>query len=150
MADLTSEEFLKIIQQAKQERDWALMSNVIPYFTYLGLEVEETDDEIICVLPKNKRFIGNPVLPALHGGIVGAFLESTALVHMLATQDDVTQVPKIINLTVEYLRSAKLEVSYAAAVITKPGRRIANMRVRAWQSDRSKPIATASANFLVS
>ncbi len=149
MTNLTSEEFLEAILKAKSTKNWSSMSDIIPYFDYLGLDLEEKDDELICRLPANKRFVGNPVLPALHGGIVGAFLESTALVHMLATQE-VTQLPKIINITVEYLRSAKLEDSYAAAVITKPGRRVANMRVRAWQGDRSKPIATASANFLVS
>lgn len=149
MTNLTSEEFLKIINQAKEGNDWQSVFETIPYFKYLGLELQETDDELICVLPKDSKFIGNPVLPALHGGIVGAFLESTALVHMLVTQE-VTQLPKIINITVEYLRSAKLEPSYARAVITKPGRRVANMRVRAWQSDPEKPIATASANFLVS
>lgn len=149
MTNLTSEEFLKVINQAKEGNDWKTVFDTIPYFKYLGLELQETEDELICVLPKDKKFIGNPVLPALHGGIVGAFLESTALVHMLVTQE-VTQLPKIINITVEYLRSAKIEPSYARAVITKPGRRVANMRVRAWQSDREKPIATASANFLVS
>ena len=149
MSTLSSEEFLEAITKVKESKDWSSMSQIIPYFDYLGLDLKQTDEEIICVLPKNKRFVGNPVLPALHGGIVGAFLESTALVHMLATQE-VTQLPKIINITVEYLRSAKLEDSYAAAVITKPGRRVANMRVRAWQGDRNKPIATASANFLVS
>lgn len=149
MSNLSSEEFLSIIAKAKQSKDWQSVFETIPYFGYLGLELEETNEELICVMPKNKRFIGNPVLPALHGGIVGAFVESTALVHMLVTQE-VTQIPKIINITVEYLRSAKLEVSYARAVITKPGRRVANMRVQAWQSNREKPIATASANFLVS
>lgn len=149
MSNLSSEEFLKIINQAKEDKDWKAVFATIPYFGYLGLELQETDDELICMLPKDPKFIGNPVLPALHGGIVGAFLESTALVHMLVTQD-VTQLPKIINITVEYLRSAKLEPSYARAIITKPGRRVANMRVRAWQSDFEKPIATASANFLVS
>lgn len=148
MTNLASGEFLTLINRAKEAGDWQSVFNTIPYFGYLGLELQETEGELICTLPKNKKFIGNPVLPALHGGIVGAFLESTALVHMLVTQE-VTQVPKIINITVEYLRSAKLEISYARAVITKPGRRVANMRVRAWQSDREKPIATASANFLV-
>ncbi len=149
MSHLSSEEFLHIIGRAKENNDWKSVFDKISYFGYLGLEVEETDGELICVLPKNKKFVGNPVLPALHGGIVGAFLESTAIVHMFMTQE-ITQIPKIINITVEYLRSAKLEPSYARAVITKPGRRVANMRVRAWQSDPDKPIATASANFLVS
>ncbi|MBL4740965.1 MAG: PaaI family thioesterase [Sneathiella sp.] len=149
MTEMSSENFLQVIKEAKEARNWNAFSQYIAYFEYLGLDVQEKEGEIICTLPKNKKFIGNPVLPALHGGIVGAFLESTALVHMMATQE-MTQLPKIINITVEYLRSAKLEDTYAAAVFTKTGARVVNMRVRAWQGDRNKPIATASANFLVS
>ena len=134
---------------AKETRNWDAISDLIPYFSYLGLQVHDTEDEIICSIPQNKRFTGNPTLPAIHGGVVGAFLESTALVHLLATQE-ITQLPKIITFTIDYLRSAKVEECFAEAVITKPGRRVANMRIRAWQGDRKKPIATANANFLVS
>jgi uncharacterized protein (TIGR00369 family) len=149
MSDQTSQTFLETILKAKEQKDWATIAKSIPYFDYLGLEVMESKDELICRIPQNKRFTGNPTLPAIHGGVVGAFLESTALVHLLVTQE-ITQLPKIITFTVDYLRSAKVEECFAEAVITKPGRRVANMRVRAWQTDRSKPIATANANFLVS
>ncbi|TNE33501.1 MAG: PaaI family thioesterase [Alphaproteobacteria bacterium] len=125
------------------------MFSIIPYFDFLGLRLEMKGSHMICILPEDKKFIGNPTLPALHGGVVGAFLESTALVHLLKTQE-VTRLPKIINITVEYLRSAKPVETYAEAVITKPGRRIANMRIEAWQTDRKKPVAAAHANFLVS
>jgi uncharacterized protein (TIGR00369 family) len=149
MTALSSEDFISLIQQAKHTHDWAPVAKAIPYFSYLGMQVREEAGGLICVLPENRKFVGNPVLPALHGGIVGAFLESTALVQMFLTQE-VTQLPKIINITIEYLRSAKLAEMYAEAIITKPGRRVANMRVLAWQTDRDKPIATATANFLVS
>lgn len=149
MSNSSSEEFLNAILEAKEKQDWDAVTRLIPYFDYLGMQVREENDELICFLPENKKFIGNPTLPAIHGGVVGAFLESTALVHLLVTQE-ITQIPKIITFTVDYLRSAKVVDCYAEAVITKPGRRVANMRVRAWQSDRAKPIATANANFLVS
>lgn len=149
MQQMTSEEFVATINKSRDDKDWARVFDMIPYFTFLGMRLETDNGELVCVLPEDKKFIGNPVLPALHGGVVGAFLESTALVHLFATQD-VTRVPKIINITVEYLRSAKPIETYAQAVITKPGRRIANMRVEAWQADRTKPVAAAHANFLVS
>ncbi|WP_025899360.1 PaaI family thioesterase [Sneathiella glossodoripedis] len=145
----SSEDFLKAILEAKENRDWNAIAGLIPYFSYLGVEIRETEDELICSIPRNKRFTGNPTLPAIHGGVVGAFMESTALVHLLITQE-ITQLPKIITFTIDYLRSAKVDACFAEAIITKPGRRVANMRVRAWQKDRSKPIATANANFLVS
>ncbi|WP_340149417.1 PaaI family thioesterase [uncultured Sneathiella sp.] len=149
MTTMTSEDFVARIEQAKQSNDWRPVFAMIPYFTYLGLRLEKTDGRLTCILPEDKKFIGNPTLPALHGGVIGAFLESTALVHLFATQE-VTRLPKIINITVEYLRSGKPIETYAEAVVTKPGRRVANMRIEAWQKDRDRPIAAAHANFLVS
>lgn len=149
MSTQTAETFLQKILTAKETRDWDTIAKLIPYFDYLGMQVRESEDELICSIPKNKNFTGNPTLPAIHGGVVGAFLESTALVHLLVTQD-ITPLPKIITFTIDYLRSAKIEECFAEAVITKPGRRVANLRIRAWQGDRTKPFATANANFLVS
>ncbi len=149
MSEMTPEKFVALVEASKESKDWQPLFDIIPYFSYLGLRLENRDGSLICVLPEDKKFIGNPTLPALHGGVVGAFLESTALVHLFATQE-VTRLPKIINITVEYLRSGKPIETYAEAVITKPGRRVANMRIEAWQGNRKKPIAAAHANFLVS
>ena len=57
--------------------------------------------------------------------------------------------PRPINLTIDYLRSAKAEELYARAHITKLGRRIANVRCEAWQAEREKPVATLHAHFLL-
>ena len=58
-------------------------------------------------------------------------------------------VPKTINITVDYLRSARVIDTHARATITKHGRRVANVQVRAWQADESKPVAAAHAHFLL-
>jgi uncharacterized protein (TIGR00369 family) len=149
MENISAEEFVAILKEAREAKDWSRAFEIIPYFNFLGMRLETQDDRLVSVLPGDKKFIGNPVLPALHGGVIGAFLESAAMIHLLATQE-VTRVPKIINITVEYLRSAKPVETYAEAIITKPGRRVANLRVEAWQSDKNKPVAAAHANFLVS
>lgn len=149
MTEKTADSFLARINAAKETRDWQPVFEFIPYFNFLGLRLEEKNGSLTCILPEDRKFIGNPMLPALHGGVVGAFLESTALVHLMATQE-VTRLPKIINITIEYLRSGKPIETYAEAIVTKPGRRVANMRIEAWQGDRAKPIAVANANFLVS
>lgn len=149
MENISTEQFVAILKEARDAKEWSGAFDMIPYFKFLGMRLNTEDDRLISVLPGDEKFIGNPVLPALHGGVIGAFLESAALVHLFATQE-VTRVPKIINITVEYLRSAKPVETYAEAVITKPGRRVANLRVEAWQGDRNKPVAAAHANFLVS
>ena len=62
----------------------------------------------------------------------------------------IPSVPKIITITVDYLRSGRPVDTLARAVLTKQGRRVVNVAVEAWQDDRSRPIASANAHFLVS
>ena len=119
----------------------------IPYMNFLGMQVRQDQHGPICVLPGSEHIIGNPVLPAIHGGVLGALLESTAVMHVIWVQQQ-PSVPKIINLTVEYHRSARVVETFAQARITKQGRRISNVFVEAWQADRGKPVATAYCHFL--
>ncbi|GJL86493.1 MAG: thioesterase [Minwuia thermotolerans] len=136
------------VKAARESGDYQSVLDSIPYMKFLGLVVEPDTAGPICRMPGSDHIIGNPVLPAIHGGVVGALLESTAIMHIMWSHESL-HVPKIINLTVEYLRSARVVDTYAQAIITKQGRRIANMRVEAWQADRAKPVAAAHAHFLL-
>ena len=49
----------------------------------------------------------------------------------------------------EELRGAELEDVYARAEFTRHGRRVANVRVFAWQSDPKRPVAVDTAHFLL-
>ena len=99
-------------------------------------------------LKNGDRVTGNPVLPAVHGGVIGAFLETTAIFQvMLETDGDL--LPKPITLTVAYLRSAGPRETFARATITKQGRRVVSVRVEAWQDDPGKTVATAQGQFLL-
>ena len=92
--------------------------------------------------------IGNAALPALHGGSLGALLESTAHFQLLWDAETVV-LPKTIDITVDYLRTGRPVDSWARAIITRQGRRVANVRVEAWQEDRARPIAIAHGHFLI-
>ena len=121
---------------------------LIPYARFIGVSVDEGDDGPVCRLPFRDDLVGNVALPALHGGVVGAFLELTALVG-LVDQTDGDRVPRPINFSVNYLRSVGPRETRARAEIVKHGRRIANVRVIAWQDDPAKPVAAGVGNFLV-
>ena len=120
----------------------------IPYAQLLGVRFEEDADGPVCVLGFRDDIVGNTVLPAVHGGVVGAFLELTALVAILDQTDD-ERVPRPINMSVDYLRSVGPRETRARGEIVKHGRRIANVRVIAWQDDPSKPVAAGIGNFLL-
>lgn len=125
--------------------------DMIPFAKFLGLRVSEPEGEQgapLCTMPFDERLVGNTMLPALHGGALGALLEATAIFELLMERP-VLSVPKVVNITVEYLRSARPMDTHARGTVTKLGRRVAHVSVSAWQGDRSKPVAVAHSKFLV-
>ena len=123
--------------------------DAIPYARFLGVEVERKDGVLECILPFRREIVGNSALPAVHGGVLGAFLELTALLHLLEESAS-DRIPKPITFSVDYLRSAGPSTTRARAEIFKLGRRIANVRVVAWQEDRSRPVVAGNGKFLLS
>ncbi len=120
----------------------------VPYIRFLGMRAELAGDELTGILPFSPRLIGNTLLPALHGGVIGAFLEMTALAQLAVTQST-PRVHKTIDVTIEYLRPGRAMATYARAELRKVGRRIANVHVEAWQEARSQPVAALRGHFML-
>lgn len=125
----------------------ALVS-VIPYMGFLGVRFDVVEGAIRGTMTYVDHLVGNPRLPALHGGALGALLECTAIAQIL-WDAETELLPKTINLTVEFLRSGRPVDTFARCTITKQGRRVISVRADAWQDDPSQPIAGATAHFLV-
>lgn len=125
----------------------AFLANT-PYINFLGMRAELAGDEMTAVLPFSDHLVGNAMLPALHGGVIGAFMEMTALAQ-LALAEPGLRLPKTIDVTVEYLRPGRAMPTFARADLRKVGRRIANVHVEAWQDRRDKPIAALRGHFLL-
>lgn len=120
----------------------------IPYAAFLGVRAELKGDELTLVMPFSEHLVGNPMLPALHGGVVGALMELTALTQLgIASKSE--HFPKTVDISVDYLRSGRPVDTYARARVVKLGRRIANVQVEAWQGERSQPIAAMHGHFLL-
>lgn len=136
----------------------ALTAN-IPYISFLGVTFERRGDEVTGRLAYAPELIGNPILPALHGGATGAFLEITAITSLawIAALERIGEdwdgtfapQPKTVDFSIDYLRSGKPQDAYARAVILRRGRRVANVRVEAWQDERTKPFVAAHGHFLL-
>jgi uncharacterized protein (TIGR00369 family) len=116
-----------------------------PFARCLGIRIGEDDT---LVMPFSPKIIGNPVLPAIHGGMTGAFLETTAIVGV-TRELGVLAPPKPIGLTINYLRSGRALDSYAKVSIVKQGRRVVAFETQAWQDDPTKPIASAFGHFML-
>lgn len=120
----------------------------IPYAQFLGLRAQLMGDELTLVMPYAEHLVGNPMLPALHGGVVGALMEVAALTQLAVTGKS-ERLPKTIDINVDYLRSGRPIDTFARARVVKIGRRVANVQVEAWQSARRRPIAALHGHFLV-
>ena len=123
--------------------------NSVPYLKFLGMSAELAGDEMTAVLPFAPHLVGNTHLPALHGGVLGAFLEMTALCQ-LAVREPQRRQPRTIDVTIEYLRPGRALTTYARADVRKIGRRIANVHVEAWQEARASPVAALRGHFMLS
>ena len=156
------------VQVVKQRRDAALGALVrgVPYIGFLGITFDRRGDELTAVMPFDDKLIGNPLLPALHGGATAAFLEVTAIIGLSWAMlwdeiesgrldpDDLAngrlpRLPKTIGFTVDYLRSGLPRDAYARAQVTRSGRRYASVHVEAWHDHLSRPFAQASGHFLM-
>ena len=155
------------VQQIKQRRDAALhrLTSGVPYIAYLGIVFDRRGDELTAILPYDPKLIGNPALPALHGGVTASFLEVSAIIELawstlwermeqgrldpaeIASRD--VQLPKTIDFTVDYLRSGLPRDAYARARVNRSGRRYASVHVEAWQDNRSRLFAQATGHFLM-
>jgi uncharacterized protein (TIGR00369 family) len=116
-----------------------------PFARCLGIRLGE-DGTLI--MPFSQKIVGNPILPAIHGGMTGAFLETTAIVGVIR-ELGVAALPKPIGLTINYLRSGRALDSYATASIVKQGRRVVAFEAKAWQDNPDKPIASAFGHFML-
>jgi len=120
----------------------------IPYAQFLGISCREEAGEPLFVLPFKADNIGNTLLPAIHGGVIGGFLENAALMHLMWARE-AAESPKIIDFSLDYLRSAGSADLYARCEIVRQGKRVANVLITAWQDDPAKPVVTARAHFLL-
>jgi len=153
---------------AYQNRDEALawLVGAVPYIRFLGIRFDRQGDEITAHLPFQPMLIGNPVIPALHGGVTAAFLEVAAIIDLswstlwedlsagrmnpdAVTPGHLPPLPKTIDFTVDYLRAGQAKDCFATARINRSGRRYASVHVESWQDARDKPFASAVVHFLM-
>jgi len=156
------------VQVIKQRRDAALKALVegVPYIQFLGVEFDRRGDELTAIMPLSDNLIGNPALPALHGGATAAFLEVTAIIGLswsllwdeiergdlapdALVRGDLPRLPRTVSFTVDYLRSGLPRDAYARARVNRSGRRYASVHVEAWQDNRARPFAQATGHFVM-
>jgi uncharacterized protein (TIGR00369 family) len=121
-----------------------------PYVDFLNVHQQpQIDAGPVFRMPYKPELIGNPVLPALHGGILAGFGETAMILHLLATNPQLSGVPRSVDFAIAYMRSAKPIDTFAQSTTVRQGNRVALVMVSLWQDDPRRPVVQARGHFLM-
>jgi uncharacterized protein (TIGR00369 family) len=141
---------MDLVTQARANKDYDRLAEFVPYAKLLGIRfTEQPDGGLLFRLDYKPDNIGNTLLPALHGGVIAAFMEHSATLEILWNRETVT-LPKIIDFSIDYLRPGRPETLFAQCSLIRQGLRVANVAVNAWQDNPERTVATARMHFLLS
>lgn len=122
-----------------------------PYADGLGITVDHLEADLpVLAVDFSDRIQGRPGF--LHGGALSGLMEMAAIAALQAELDRRGNNSRIkpVNISVEFMRGGTAQRTYAVGRVTRAGRRLAVVSAEAWQEDRSRPIATALINVLLS
>lgn len=114
----------------------------LPYAQFLNLKTEINGDDVKVTMPFADHLIGNPMVPALHGGTTAALLEFAAIAKVAHAYPRL-RLPRPINVSIAYLRMGKAEDVWATARICKAGNKVAYVTAEAKQGDVDIAMLTA-------
>ncbi len=121
-----------------------------PYVDFLNVHQQpQIDAGPVFRMPYKAELIGNPVLPALHGGVLAGFGETAMVLHLLATNPTLAAIPRSVDFAIAYMRSAKPIDTFAQSTTVRQGNRVALVMVSLWQDDPSRPVVQARGHFLM-
>lgn len=138
----------EILTRCRETNDYADLVSAVPYAKLLGIGCVMAGDEVIFTLPALQDNIGNPTLPAIHGGVLGGFIEHAAILQVMLAMEE-PRFPKVVDLSIDYLSAGHYRDSFAECRILRMGRRLANVTVMVWQAKKSEPVASARAHLLL-
>lgn len=138
-----------VLADAINNKDFITLTREIPYARLIGITCIPIGEHFIFKLPQNDNNLGNPSLPAIHGGVIGGFMETSGILHVMMSTG-IDRVPKVVDFSIDYLRPGRNCDSFVSCEVLRQGRKIANVLITAWQTREEEPIATARAHFLLS
>ncbi len=115
-----------------------LVEEYIPFNRFLGVRATSLSvGRVELEIPYREELIGDPLKPALHGGVMSMLADVAGGMAIWSTLEDMNLRLSTIDLRVDYLRPGKLEALVAEGTIVRVGRSVGVADVRLFQ--RSAP-----------
>jgi len=122
----------------------------VPFNKYLGMELARLDDGFCRIEMETKpEFIGDPLRPALHGGVLSTLCDATGGAAVWTKVEPMDRI-STIDLRVDYLAPGRLARLVAEAQVMRVGNHVGVVDVRVFHADEpDRTIAVARAVFSV-
>jgi len=120
-----------------------------PYAQSVGMVIEHMEGDLpLIACEAGDLVMGRPGF--WHGGVIGGLLEIAALSAIRTSLGIDGKRLKPVNITVQFMRTATIQRTYAIGCIERAGRRLVNVTASAWQENRERHIASAQLTVLLS
>ncbi|HSO36382.1 MAG TPA: hotdog fold thioesterase [Labilithrix sp.] len=113
-----------------------VMEELIPFNRYLGVKLVETREGYARLeVPFRDELVGDPMRPALHGGVLSALADTAGGAAVWTGLADAHARVSTIDLRIDYLRPARLVTVVAEATVVRLGNRVGVADVRLYNAD---------------
>jgi len=129
-----------------------LLEEVIPFNKFLGIRCVRIDDDAITLeLPFQDHFIGDPMRPALHGGVMSTIADVVGGMAVWSKVQDHRARVSTIDMRIDYLRPGKPETVRAEGRVVRLGNRVGVTDMRLFHpSEEQQTIATGKGVYNIS
>jgi len=130
--------------EAEILKNLAGMFEQTPFVSHLGMRFVTVEAGLVVMeMPFQEALIGNPVLPALHGGAISALLDTVGGACVWSRLEIGDRVATL-DLRIDYLRPGKTEKLLARGRLIRLGNRVGISDLMAYHPGREQsPVALA-------
>ena len=137
-----------IIKNARFNNNASFLTEINNYSSSLGMKFYLDEIGPHTFLPFHSNLIGNPMVNALHGGVIAGLMENACIFHLL-WELKINYFPRIVHISFDFLSPPKPMDTYARVEINRKGRNIVNLTVKASQPGNSKIIALGNGSYIL-
>ena len=118
-----------------------LFEEQIPFNRLLGITVEQiTAGSVLLRIPFNASWIGDPIRPALHGGLISTLADTAGGIAVFSA---LSPMPKVstLDLRIDYLRHGLPTDLLCHAEVLRVGNRVAVTSMQLTQNEGARVLA---------
>ncbi|MCS6904995.1 MAG: hotdog fold thioesterase [Bacteroidia bacterium] len=118
------------------------LEELIPFNKHLGIKVLQLEQDFVrLLLPFHSTLIGNPFIPALHGGVIATLLDTAGGGAALTTLNSLEDRISTVDIRIDYLLPGKPNDLIAEGRVIRSGNRLVVTNMVAYHGSKEYTVA---------